>query len=241
MRARLYWPDDTPRRTVLLVSGLNPAGIDEPRLVALARQLSATNVAVLTPRDPGAFAVGCHTCHHRLDRASCAVAGDHVRPDTRSSRGADGHQLRRGGYRSSPQAGRRSPIASPMSSRSARTTICPACSGICARALSRRAREVVRRSPRPPHDYGVAIILLGVAERLVPADQVELLRGAVRRFLWASYLDRVDQRQADREFAALRQLAPQLPEPSATLLGYVNDRDVAHLGPLLLPFVGGLR
>ena len=29
---------------------------------------------------------------------------------------------------------------------------------------------------RPPHDYGVVIILLGVADRLVPADQVEPLR-----------------------------------------------------------------
>ena len=31
----------------------------------------------------------------------------------------------------------------------------------------------------------------------------------------------------------------RLPEPAATLLGYVNARDVAALGPLLLPHVGG--
>jgi len=91
---------------------------------------------------------------------------------------------------------------------------------------------------RPPHDYGVAVILLGIADRLVPADQAEPLRAAVRRFLWASHLDRVDKPQADREFAALRDLATQLPEPSATLVGYVNDRDVAHLGARLLPYVG---
>src|SRR5205807_4459274 len=29
---------------------------------------------------------------------------------------------------------------------------------------------------RPPHDYGVAVILLGVADRVVPPDQVEGLR-----------------------------------------------------------------
>ena len=30
-----------------------------------------------------------------------------------------------------------------------------------------------------------------------------------------------------------------MPEPSATLLRYVNDRDVDRLGPLILPYVGG--
>ena len=58
------------------------------------------------------------------------------------------------------------------------------------------------------------------------------------RFLWASHLDRVDKPQAEREFAGLRELAQRLPEPSATLLAYVNTRDVVHLGARLLPFVG---
>ena len=35
-------------------------------------------------------------------------------------------------------------------------------------------------TPRPPHDYGVAIILLGVAPRIVPANQVEPLRDAIQ-------------------------------------------------------------
>jgi dienelactone hydrolase len=48
----------------------------------------------------------------------------------------------------------------------------------------------------------------------------------------------VDKPQAEREFAALREVAKRMPQPSATLLRYVNDRDVVHLGPRLLPFVG---
>jgi pimeloyl-ACP methyl ester carboxylesterase len=48
----------------------------------------------------------------------------------------------------------------------------------------------------------------------------------------------VDKPQADREFAALREIAKRMPQPSATLLRYVNDRDVVHLGPRLLPFIG---
>ena len=38
-----------PRQTVLLVSGLHPAGIDEPRLTHLARTLAESNVLVVTP------------------------------------------------------------------------------------------------------------------------------------------------------------------------------------------------
>ena len=34
------------------------------------------------------------------------------------------------------------------------------------------------------------------------------------------------------------ELARTLPEPAATLLGYVNDRDVARLGPQLQPYIG---
>jgi hypothetical protein len=90
---------------------------------------------------------------------------------------------------------------------------------------------------RAPHDYGVAVILLAIADRVVPPAQAEPLRAAVRRFLYASHLDRVDTPQAEREFAALRDLAGRLPQPSATLLAYVNNRDVVHLGARLRPYV----
>jgi pimeloyl-ACP methyl ester carboxylesterase len=90
----------------------------------------------------------------------------------------------------------------------------------------------------PPHDYGLAVVLLNVAEQLVPADQVSLLRNGVRRFLWACYLDRFDKPGAEREFAVLRGIAAGLPEPSKTLLQQVNDRDVGRLGPRLRPYVG---
>jgi hypothetical protein len=90
---------------------------------------------------------------------------------------------------------------------------------------------------RPPGDYAVAMILMGVAERAVPPRQVAALRGAVRRFLVASTLHRVDSARAEQEFAALRTFASTLPEPSATLLREVNSRDVVRLGARLLPYV----
>src|SRR5205085_1650988 len=91
---------------------------------------------------------------------------------------------------------------------------------------------------RPPHDYGVAIILLGVANRLVPAGQVDAVRAATLQFLDASALDAVDKDASLREFAALRRTAESMPEPSSTLIKYLSNRDVVHLGARLLPLVG---
>jgi pimeloyl-ACP methyl ester carboxylesterase len=91
---------------------------------------------------------------------------------------------------------------------------------------------------RPPHDYAQAVILLGVADRLVPAPQVGPLREAVRKFLDASTEQRVDRAQAERAFAELRAASRTVPEPSAALLRLLNDRDVVRLGARLLPYVG---
>src|SRR5689334_13892275 len=52
MRGRLYLPRGTHRRAALLTSGLHPSGIDEPRLVRLAHELSADDLAIVTPDIP---------------------------------------------------------------------------------------------------------------------------------------------------------------------------------------------
>ena len=67
--------------------------------------------------------------------------------------------------------------------------------------------------------------------------QVEPLREGVRTFLLASQLTLVDMKQADATFARARDMAAALPEPSATLLNYVNDRNVEKLGPALVPYL----
>jgi dienelactone hydrolase len=91
---------------------------------------------------------------------------------------------------------------------------------------------------RPPHDYGVAVILLGVADLVVPPPQVEALRAAVRKYLWASALDGgVDKAGAQAAFDGVRAAMAGLREPSKTLMQYVINRDVVHLGARLLPYV----
>jgi len=95
-------------------------------------------------------------------------------------------------------------------------------------------------SIHPPHDYGVVIILLSVTDRLVPPDQVDALEKAVLTFLEASRLDLVDKAKSLATFEEARALEATLPEPSRKLMAAVNGRDVAMLGPILLPHVTSL-
>jgi pimeloyl-ACP methyl ester carboxylesterase len=99
------------------------------------------------------------------------------------------------------------------------------------------APEVPGAATHPPHDYGVAVILYAGADRVVPADQVAGLRKGVETFLLASQLTLVDMDQANATFAEAREMARALPEPSATYLTYVNDRNVQALGRVLLPHI----
>jgi hypothetical protein len=89
----------------------------------------------------------------------------------------------------------------------------------------------------PPHDYGVAVVTYGLAEHIVPADQVDALRDGIRTFLLASQLTLVSMDQANATFQQARDMAKALPEPAATYLTYVNDRNVKKLGPALVPYL----
>ena len=88
---------------------------------------------------------------------------------------------------------------------------------------------------RPPHDYGLAIVLLGVADAVVPANQVQPLRDAILSFLEASRLDMVDKVEGRRGVRTREDARGLAGRAGAHLMGYVNARDVAQLGPVLLP------
>jgi len=229
---------------VLLVSGLHPAGIDEPRLVALSRQLASSNTAVVTPDIPelSHFDITPAITDDIEQAADWLAAGSGLAAD---------HQV---GLMGIGFSGGLSIVAAGRPSLASRVAFVLSFGGhddlprvlryLCTGTEPTPRREIqltAERSDvivRPPHDYGVAVILLGIADRVVPKAQVETLKAAIRRYLWASHLDRVDKPQAEREFAALRDLAGRLPQPSATLLTYVTNRDVVHLGARLRPYVG---
>lgn len=243
IRARIYTPLGAPRQVVLLVSGLHQSGIDEPRLVALSRELAKTRVTVVTPEIPelSRFEI-TPLLTDRIEQAAAWVATESgLAPAGRI--GLMGVSF--SGGLSVVAAGRRSLrnhllyVFSFGGHDDLRRVLEYFCTGGERESLRTGKWELgMTTAIREPHDYGLAIVLLNVAGHLVPADQVEPLRDGVRRFLWASYLDRTDKRQAEREFAAVRTLAGSLPEPASTLLDYVNNRDIAQLGPRLLPYIG---
>ncbi|HET7695738.1 MAG TPA: hypothetical protein VFK57_08535 [Vicinamibacterales bacterium] len=234
LRTRAYRPARADGRGIMLVPGVHAAGIDEPRLVGFARHIAAFGHPVLTVELPDLmrYEITTGTTDMIEDAAAWMLRQNEYR-------GRDGRigllGISFGGGLSVVAAGRpsvRDGVSFVMAlggHADLPRTLKYLCTGIQADG-----------STRPPHDYGLAIVLLGAADRVVPAPQAEPLREAIRSFLEASRLDMVDKGKAALEFARARSLAESLAEPSRTYMGYVNDRDVARLGPVLLPHVAAL-
>ena len=256
MRARLYEPSRPRRRAALLVSGLHAAGIDEPRLVAMARHLSGSGLTIVTPDIPelSRFEI-TPAITDAIEQAALWLSSDGaLAPD---------HKV---GLMGINFSGGLSAVAAGRPSIAGRVAFVFSFDGhadlprvlryLCTGVEPRPGNQVRLKADtteegvgggrlppdqpfvRPPHHDGVAVILLGAAHRLAPPAQVEPLRAAVRRFLRASQLEGVDTVQAELDFESLREVAKRMPQPSATLLRYVNERDVVHLGAKLLPYVG---
>jgi hypothetical protein len=261
LRGRMYLPSRSIHRTVLLTSGLHPSGIDEPRLVRLARNLASSSLAVFTPDIPDLSQFTITPAITDAIEGTASWLYEHG-PGPRGARiGMMGisfsgglsivaagrpslaHRVEYvfsfGGHDDLPRVLRylctgQEPYP-PQQIRLNATSAGGNGGAAVVRAEVDHTRDTFARAP---HDYGVAVILLGVAERVVPSRQVAPLRAALHRYLLASALDtNVDKARAAEEFDALRETAKRLPEPSATLMRYVNNRDVVHLGARLLPYV----
>ena len=253
IRARVYEPVHQPRRAALLVSDLHPSGIDEPRLIRLARELAEDDILIVTPDIPElsrfeitpaitdaieqsarwiAFTSGLAR-DGRVGLIGFGFSGGLAivaagRPALREH---VAYVVALGGHDDLPRVLRYLCTGQePYPPHQIRLTAEP--------TLADDGLRPDEPFARPPSDYGGAVILLGLAERVVPAAQVAPLQAAVRGYLRASAPDNgVDKPHATVEFDAMRALAKRLPEPSATLLRYVVDRDVVHLGRRLLPYL----
>jgi dienelactone hydrolase len=231
---RWYLPADRSERPVLVVPGVHAGGIDEPRLVTFARDLASMGHPVLTAALPDLM-------QYRLTTRTTDMIEDAVR--WLADRGEHGVGDGRVGIVGISFAGGLSIVAAARPAVRERVAFVLSFGGhgdlprtlryLCTGALPSGEQ-------RPPHDYGVAIILLGVADRVVPTEQVEPLRRAILAFLEASHLDMVDKRRAQIAFEHARSLESALAQPARTLMGYVNTRNVGKLGPLLLPHVAAL-
>jgi dienelactone hydrolase len=232
--AQLYQPDGRVRRAVLLVPGVHSMGIAEPRLTSLAGDLARTGIAVMTMALPDLM-------NYRITARSADVIEDAVGWMSRQSALAPDGRV---GVIGISFAGGLSIVAAGRPAVRDRVAYVVSFGGHgdLGRVLHYLATGEAVQAPgvrtHPPHDYGVAVILHAAADRVVPAEQVELLRNGIRTFLLASQLTLVDMHDANVTFARAREMAKTLPQPAATYLDYVNDRNVQKLGPLLVPHLG---
>ena len=221
-------------------------GIDEVRLVGLAQDLAATGFAVVTVAAPDLQ-------RFRISPAVTDVIEDAVRwTSARKDLAPDG----RVGVLGVSFSGGLAIVAAGRESIRDRVAFVLSfgghgdlarvmhylCSGEVLGDIERaRASRVVMGAEQvqvhPPHDYGVAVVLLTMADRMVPPEQLGPLSRGIVGFLLASSLDAVDKPRALAEFARMRDYAETLREPARTLMRYVNNRAVAELGARLLPVV----
>lgn len=229
-RARIFRPDGVPKRATLLVSGVHPDGIEEPRLVRLARELASTGVVVITPEIDDLI-------HYRLTSRVTDTIEDVARwMSTRPDRfGAN-----RIGLIGVSFSGGLSIVAAGRPSVRDRVAYVLSFGGHGNLPRVLRYLCTGEGAPGPPHDYALAVMLHQAAELVVPPGQVAALRDGVEAFLGASAMNRHDPEKSNRLFAAARSRHLEMPEPSATLLKHVGDRNVSALGARLLPYLDQL-
>lgn len=248
--ARFYRPASTVRRTVLLMPGVHRDGINEARLVGLAEDLAATGFGVLTIAAPDLqkFKITPQVTDVIEDAVLWASAQPQYAPDGKVALLG----ISFSGGLSVVAAGResiRTRVAFVLSfggHGDLARVMHYLCSGEVLGDLERakRSSAVVGADlvgVHPPHDYGVAVVLLSLADRVVPPDQVAALSRGIDGFLLASSLALTDQARARQVFEEMKAYAGTLPEPSRTLMTYVNDRAVDKLGPILLPIADALK
>jgi pimeloyl-ACP methyl ester carboxylesterase len=245
--ARLYRPAAFSR-ALLLAPGVHMDGIDETRLVGMAQDLAATGYAVVTvaPPDLRQFRITPENTDVLEDAAAWMAGRPDLAPDGKV--GLVGISF--SGGLATVAAGRRGlrdKVAFVLSfgghgdlirvMRYLTSGRAPSADPGPAAADITGAEHV---AVHPPHDYGVTVVLLTFADRVLPAAQVQPLRDGIGIYLRASSLTLVDRTLAEAEFARARAYAATLDEPARTLMTHVNDRAVDKLGPLLFPIVDRL-
>lgn len=228
LRVRVYQPETTRAHTVLLTGGVHAKGIDEPRLMKLAGDMARGGTPVVTAEVPDLlkYRITPALTDTIEDAAIWVSSQPAFAPDGKI--GIFGVSF--AGGLSISAAGRprvRDHVAYVLSFGGHGDLVRTIRFLLTGRQADGQFRQ--------PHDYGVVVTLINAADRVVPPKQVEPLRAAIVTFLTASQLDMVDKAAAKVEFDRAKALQTTMGEPAATLMGYVNTRNVKALGERLLP------
>lgn len=229
IRARTYRPNAMAGRAVLVIPGVNPAGLDDGRLVTFGRALARAGLTAVTIELPDLTAY--RITARDVDRIEDAAVWLSGRDDLSGARPFGLFGVSFAGGLGVAAAGRPA-----LQSRLAWIVSFGGYGDLPRVLRFLCVGELPDGTRARPHDYGLAVVLLNVLDRMVPADQVEPLRAAVLTFMDASWLDMTDSAAAQRTFARARERQAALPEPAAAIMRWVNDRDVGTAGPRMLPY-----
>ena len=230
--ARVYRPARARGPALLIFPGIHGGGVDEPRLVSMARQLAAAGGTVITVPLPDLRA-------YRITVRSVDMIEDAILWAAPAF-GKGG----RIGVAGISFAGGLTLVAAgrPGISEHLTSVFALGAHADLPRVLRYLCGEGAPDTLPPPHDYGVVLFLRESLEHIVPAAQIPALDHAIVTFLDASSAEGMAPARSQQLFAAARAEEAVLPEPSKTLMRAVNTRDVKALGRALGAFaeeVGG--
>jgi hypothetical protein len=226
--ARLYRTTATSAPALVVVPGVHGGGVDEPRLAALSRRIAAAGATVLSTPLPDLRAYRLTTnATDMIEDVSLWMAN-------RADLTVDG----RVGLVGVSFAGGLALVAA------GRPTLAERLTAVFALGPHADLPRVIRylcmdadapRTLAPPHDYGVVLMLRASIPIVVPLEQHAALDKALVTFLDASSAEGTDRTLSAKLFEDARTAEAGMSEPSRSLMGAVNRRDVAALGRLLSP------
>lgn len=230
--ARVYRPTHARGPALLIFPGIHGGGVNEPRLVSMARQLAAAGGTVITVPLPDLRAYRITV--RSVDMIEDAIVWAAPAFGTRGRIGVAGISF----------AGGLTLVAAGRPGVSDRLTAVFALGAHAdlPRVLRYLCGEGAPATLPPPHDYGVVLFLRESLTHVVPAEQIPAIDHALVTFLDASSAEGMAPARARQLFEAARAEEAALREPSKALMHAVNTRDVKTLGRALGAFaeeVGG--
>ena len=228
--ARAYRPTGTATRAVVVFPGIHSGGVDEPRLAAFSRRLAATGATVLSVPLPDlrVYAITPRSTDMAEDVAVWMASRRDLAPSGRVAIAG----ISFGGGLALVAAGR------PSLAGKVDFVVSLGGHGDLPRVLHYLCTgQLPDGTTRPPHDYGLAVLLLAALPHFVPPHQLDPLRRAIVTYLDASGAESTDPARSKTLLADAETEANALAEPATTVMRWVTTRDAKTVGPMLLPYL----